>query len=425
MPARRVSRGALLVLTLLLSLLPAGLGAASAPAAVGTIVASGLMGPRGMVVSDDGTVYVSEAGTGGEEQLAQVPGATRGTSGQVIRVAPGGARAVVTANLPSYLGSGYGGPAGLVAAQGALWLAIGGPAQVTTQVTPFPNDGSVVRVDPQTGAVSKLADILAYEKATNPDGFAVESNLYGMALGANGDLYVADAGGNALYRVNPRTGDLKLVTVFAGLPTARANQNRGGKNELDPVPTGVAAGPDGSIYVALLPGGPPTPGGAKVVRVAPDGTVGDAVSGPTTITSVAFGPDQRVYISEFTTGSDTTKQPPVSLPGRILRVLVDGTTQTVADGLAYPTGIAFDKAGALYVAISPTISGAPPPGPPQGQVLRFDGVAPATMPGLPSTGGGGLARWSGLVQLLLLGLGLIAVAGLTLRIVRRRAARGE
>ena len=68
----------------------------------------------------------------------------------------------------------------------------------------------------------------------------MESNLYGMALGADGNLYVADAGGNALYRVNPRTGELTVATVFAGLPTSRANPNRGGKNELDPAPTGAS-----------------------------------------------------------------------------------------------------------------------------------------------------------------------------------------
>lgn len=386
--------GVIVVMVLLHLLLVGGAGRGTAAASAGAVVASGLISPRFLAVAEDGALYVSEAGAGGAEPLAQAPGATRGTTGRVTRVAPGGAKTVVAADLPSYLGTGYGGPAGLVLADGALWLAIGRPAQVTTQVAPFPNDGAVVRIDPRTGAVTKVADILAYEKANNPDGFSVESNLYGMALGADGNLYVADAGGNTLYRVNPRTGELAVAAVFAGLPTSRANQNRGGKNELDPVPTGVAAGPDRSIYVGLLPGGPPAPGGAKVVRVAPAGTVSDAATGPTTINSVAFGPDGLLYIGEFSAGRDATAQPPVTLPGRVLRVLADGTTQIVADGLEYPNGITFDRAGNLYVAVSPTISGAPPPGEPRGQVLRFDGVA-SPPPGLPRTGGGGLVPQDG------------------------------
>src|SRR5205814_2319773 len=59
------------------------------------------------------------------------------------------------------------------------------------------------------------------------------------------------------------------------------NPFRGNKPELDPVPTGVAAGPDGTLYVANLSGFPYVAGKAKVLRVTPRGAVSDAATGLT------------------------------------------------------------------------------------------------------------------------------------------------
>jgi sugar lactone lactonase YvrE len=187
-------------------------------------------------------------------------------------------------------------------------------------------------------------------------------------------LYVGDAGGNALYQVDSKTGAIKLVTVFAGLPAPFPNPSRNNAAELDPVPTGVTVGPDGSIYVGLLSGFPFPQGAAKVVRVALDGTVTDVVTGLTAVVNVTFGPDGHLYIVEFGT---FTFAPPDTVgwdanSGRVLRVRDDGTTEVVIDGLDQPYGIAFDKKGNLYVT---NRTNYPPEAGPLGEVLRFDGVA--------------------------------------------------
>ncbi len=88
------------------------------------MVATGLANPRGVAVADDGSVYVAEAGLGGSdpfESPAFGP-STRGTSGQVSRIAPDGTKAAVATGLPSFALGGFEvvGPAGLVAAQGSL-----------------------------------------------------------------------------------------------------------------------------------------------------------------------------------------------------------------------------------------------------------------------------------------------------------------
>jgi len=369
----------------------------SAQGRCGTVVASGLVNPRFLAVAEDGTVYVSEAGSGGAEVLPAGPDdddepGTRGLTGQVTRIGPGGIKTVVAGGLPSYEADGFAGPAGLVAAGGMLWLAVGGPADATSRVAPLSHEGSVVRIDPRTGAVSKVADLLAYEKANNPDPYQVESNLYGLALGADGNLYVADAAGNALYRVDPRTGQVSLVSVIPGLPISReelpvgiigpdeplANPDRADRPEMDPVPTAVAVGPDGSIYLGLLTGFPFPPGRAKVLRVTPRGELSDTATGLTMVVSMAFGPDGMLYVSQLTAGIEFTgpDDPPSIKPSSVVRLLPNGTTQVVAEGLNLPNGIAFDRAGNLYVAVNSTSPpGAPPPATPEGQVLRCDGVA--------------------------------------------------
>ncbi|MGI8690396.1 MAG: ScyD/ScyE family protein [Thermomicrobiales bacterium] len=165
-------------------------------------------------------------------------------------------------------------------------------------------------------------------------------------------------------RFDPQTGRTTRVTVVAGIPRPTANPARAGASENDPVPSNVVLGPDGNFYVGLLTGFPTVTGGAKVLRVTPDGAVSDAVTGLTSVSWVAFGPDGLLYIVEFGVEAPNS--------GRILRMLADGTKQVVADGLNDPNGVAFDKVGNLYVAVNG--STAPNDGP-LGQILRMDGIA--------------------------------------------------
>src|SRR5690349_5303329 len=101
-------------------------------AAAPTVVATGLNAPRNVAILDDGTIYATEAGTGGTEVLPANPNAdpsapppTRGTTGQVVKIAPNGTKSVVAKDLPSYNVEGPTGPNGIVYAAGAIWIATG------------------------------------------------------------------------------------------------------------------------------------------------------------------------------------------------------------------------------------------------------------------------------------------------------------
>jgi len=348
------------------------------------VYASGLAAPRFVAVGADGTVYVTEAASGGSEQLErpaqlppQVPVFTnRGLTGRVTRIGAGGAKTAIVTNLPSYASpTEQGGAAGIAVSGGNLLVAVGNPGPLTPFIAPLPNDSSVLRITPQ-GATTRIADIGAIERTRNPDPNAVDTNLYGLAVAANGTIYVADAGGNAVYRVNPTTGAADVLAVIPGLPSPQPNPARGGRSEMDPVPTGVAVGADGNVYVGLLSGFPFPEGAGKVVRISPTGQVSDFATGLTAVTGVAVGPDRNVYVSEIFR-FDPSATPPFR-PGRVLRVLPTGATQVVADNLNTPNGLAFDRSGTLYIVTGSVT--------PDGQVLRCAGVAGAVA--LPATGAG-------------------------------------
>ncbi len=242
------------------------------------------------------------------------------------------------------------------------------------------------------------------------------------------------------YKKVTRAGsDCPAATFPPGVPFE--NPERGGKQEVDPVPTGIAPGTDGSLYVTLLPGAL-LPNKAKVVRISADGKISDVVSGLTTLVGAAAGPDGSLYVTSLTAGFAENGPP---APGSIMRLLPGGKFEVVATDLPFPNGIVFDKAGNLYIATN-TINAGPRP---MGMVVRYDGIAkvaapspspsasptpapsakpsplpspPPTgnggaLPGLPNTGAGGGTD----TTLPLSGLLPVLALGGSLFVLRRRA----
>lgn len=359
-----------------------------------SVIAEGLLNPRYVAVGDDGAIYVSEAGVGGEESLAppvdpiatpdagaspvaleEGPGGegSRGTTGQVSMISPDGTQSVIATGLPSYsMGVESTGPAGITVSGGQILLAVGGAGPATAVLDALPNENSVVSIDPATGEITLLADIGAYERANNPEPFNVDSNLYGIDVAADGTIYVNDAGGNTTYSVPAGGGDPTVVTVHPGIevPADQAppggNPFRGGANELDPVPTDIMSTTDGALLVSYLSGGPFPPGASKVVSVSTDGTITDVAMGLTMVVGLAGGPDEQLYVSQISTNF-LGEMPE---PGNVVRVLGDGTQEVVVDGLMLPNGIAFDQNGDLLVVVNSVSMGEP-----NGQLLRCEGVA--------------------------------------------------
>ncbi|MDQ3458156.1 MAG: ScyD/ScyE family protein, partial [Deinococcota bacterium] len=316
-------------------------------------------------------VWVVDSGTGGDEtfemtdpQTGETATLTAGATSRILRISPDGEQTEIT-RLPSLTWPlGIEGGARLAFIDGTLyatsgfWIEYVGPE-------PMPLMATVVRLE--NDEVIQVADTWAFEDEHNPDGFIKESHPYGIAAGPDGHLWVADAGANTLLRIDPESGEIDLVTVFEGIESPLPNPARGGAMESDPVPTGITVGPDGTVYVALLPGFPFLPGSGKIVTVTAEGEVGDYATGLTLITDIRAGPDGNLYAVQI---GQFTEEGPMPNSGAVLRIQ-DGEATEVLSELPFPTAIAFNQEGDAYV----TIHGAFGPG---GAVVRYDGFVDGT-----------------------------------------------
>lgn len=357
-----------------------------------TLVAQGLLNPRFLEFGDDGTLYITENGVGGDEVL-QAPGngenegeatpgatpvgtppqeepqgaaSTRGYTGQISQVTADGTQSVIASGLASY--SDGVGPVGLALGPNLVYFSIGGAA-VGMGFPPLPEENTVNKLDLGTGEVSLIADLGAYEVENNPDGTDVNPNLYMIANNTDGRLLVADAGGNTIYSVDPGTGEFTLVGVVPDYTALSGAQLPADLGSGQPVPTSVAVAADGTVYVAMLremwPADAPS-----LLTMAADGTfTGVETDQPLNWTvSLTVGPDGKLYASQLF--GEMTQQGPG--PGRVVSIDTDGTVSSVVEGVMMPHGVAFDADGNLYVAINTLMSG---PGMAAGQVIRLDGVA--------------------------------------------------
>jgi hypothetical protein len=326
-----------------------------------TVVTSGLNNPRQIsLLSGDGVLLIAEAGKGGDT--------CEGEGEDAMCIGPTGSVSAVI--VPQFgtdkrhleLASGFTSAAApdgsfAVGSDGASARSLGrikvietaAPPDVLPGGIPSEQNGQLLDVRP-FGRVTPVADIAGYEAAHDPDGQGVESDPY-ATLALPGRTLVADAAGNDILSVDDG-GNISVFAVFPNITDgACAGQpNDAGTTGCDFVPTSLAQGPDGAIYVGALAG--ETPGAGRVEKLDPEtGAVLQTWDGLTTVTGVAVGRDGAVYASELFGGD------PNGVPGQLTRIAADGTR--TAKAVPFPAGVAVDKYNNVYVA---AFSGSPDTG---------------------------------------------------------------
>lgn len=337
-----------------------------------TTVASNLHNPRGLNFAPDGALYVAEAGGNGTASsqcgvMGDMSTKCYATTGSITRIdlKTGDASRVITA-LPSLI-SADGTAAGATGVHDISFQGLGN-TYVTVGLGGNPNlrddyfgvngalFGRLARYNP-SGKFRLQQDLAGFEADNNPDGVVPDSNPYGV-LALPGRVIVADAGGNDLLQVSAK-GEISVLAVFAPIPRPTP-----GPPFVQAVPTTVALGPDGDFYVGVLTGGPFTVGLASVYRVpAHGGTPEVAYTGFTNIIDIAFGDDGSLYVLEIARNAI----PNFPAGGRLVKIAPDGTRTDVISGspLIAPGGIAVGSDGSIYVtnrSTSPMI----------GEVLRIE-----------------------------------------------------
>jgi hypothetical protein len=201
---------------------------------------------------------------------------------------------------------------------------------------PFSTLGRIV-----SGTYEVVADLGQYETDNDPDADGPDSNPYDLTVGDDGYLYVSDAGANAVLRVNPETGDITIYFVLPNVPNPLFDQGLGGPI-MDTVPTGLAFGIDGALYVSFLTGFPFPPGAAFFVRLADLNSDGDAMDsgesflvsgGLSALTDITFDLEGTPYLVEFSTNFLGE-----NVPGRLIQYAPTGNVEIAID-LVTPTAL--------------------------------------------------------------------------------------
>lgn len=379
-----------ITLSLMVGLLLVGAVLVGSVYAVGgpTTVATGFSGPQGVFVAADGSVWVADGGIPGGATMPIKGGnpVALGNNARIVRVATDGAQSV-QANLPTIAwpsAEDNTGASRITVLNGQVYATSSSWNEAFDSAR-LANMAAVVRVS--GGVATEIANTWDLENGQNPAAGEKDTHPYGLTAGPDGNLYVADAGGNDLLRVNPTTGQISLVAVFAPFP----NNSGVGPPVSDPVPTGVVANSDGTFYVSMLRGFPFTPGTTKVVKVSANGVVSDYADGLTSLTDLRRGPDGNLYAIQFAVFG---QQGPTPNSGALVRIKPGFGSETVINNLSFPTSVAFNSAGDAFITINGV--GAPE----TGSVVKYTGVAPAAPNEIPEP-----------TTILLLGAGLAGLAG--------------
>jgi hypothetical protein len=282
-------------------------------------IATGLVAPMGIETDRAGNIWVAEPGTAhndGKVVVIDAKGKSGKSNGTVYDAI------VNLSSIKNALSGEDEGPAHLLYDNGYLYI-LAGDYLYKANVSSFkPGD------QPIDGATLPFEDIGSFVRSQNivtPN----DSHPYNLMKGPDGDIYITDAGANAIIH-RESAGNYSVLAKFPNFQ----NPTPVGPPEVQTVPTGIIF--DGQNFlVSVLTGFPFLEGKAVIYRVSLTGNVSVYQQGFTTLVDIAdgniFGHAVLHYGSFGATGFN---------PNTGSLSLANGVTTTVlADGLNMPAGL--------------------------------------------------------------------------------------
>ncbi len=252
---------------------------------------------------------------------------------------------VVGSDVPGF--SGDGGPASNALLRLANFAGGVGVDAVGNLYIADTGNHRIRKIDPQ-GTITTVAGngVRSFSGDRNAATGASLNTPGGVALDETGNLYIADTENHRIRKVNSKG----IITTVAGNGIAGFSGDGGPADATSlSSPASVAADGLGNLYIADT-------GNRRIRRVNSEGIVTTVLSSMNDYYGVATDQANNLYVAD-------------SSGGRILKISPGGALTTVAGGgtshpgygdggpatsawLNYPTGVALDFAGNLYIADS-------------------------------------------------------------------------
>jgi hypothetical protein len=342
-----------------------------------TVIARGLNNPRQLSLPLDAALLIAEAGKGGTTCQGEGEEATCvGETGAVsVRFLPQRWGEFHTPRIVKNLLSASGPDGTFAVGSDGVSTRLGRP--IFIQETFFPPDvlpeplggqaGFLLAARP-FGEAQPFANISEVENTTDPDGMGPESNPYAV-LALREKVLVADAAANTVFSVN-RNGVVSVFHVFPNIVNDATTTATDEWPGYDPtpefpgahyVPTSLAEGPDGDIYVGGLAS--ELPGQGIVTKLDREtGEVEQTWTGFSGVTGVAVGRDGSLYVSQLFGPQAAPVDPMIA--GVLTKVSRHGT-RTDKD-VPFPHGVAVDAHDNVYVTAFSVAPDTGFPGSPEG-----------------------------------------------------------
>lgn len=295
-----------------------------------TNFASGLTSPLGIEADAKGQLWITEAGSG------------LTNNGQLSLITPDGKVYPVVKGFPSLV-SPEGAVFGLnhlILKDSILYMCHGVEGKLYKfNISSFtPGDTPLQASDLAYEDIGTFVKNYAFKDDNN------ETDIFNLAVGFNGDLFIADAAANAIIR-RKATGEL---SVFATIPPI--DNPSGDPAQVQAVPTGIVF--DGNRFLVCTFTGYPYPAKkATIYQVDIDGNTSVYQTGLSTLTDIELGIDQKPVVLEYGTWTGQTF---TENSGGIIRSTAQKNA-TLVTGLNFPNSI--KRSGFITYYIAETYDG--------------------------------------------------------------------
>lgn len=296
-----------------------------------SVVASGFARPIGICKDKNGNLFVAESGTGNND-------------GKITLINAAGIKHTIVYGLPSFTDTSNHETSGpwrpYITPDSMLWVIVGsGPDTSAGSILEFNLSAVTPGLDSLT--ILDTTKIIRVQAWALTHGY-IDSDVFSAVWDANGNIYTADAGANAVLKIDP-AGIISTLDTFPAIP----NTFTPFPPFIDYVPTKIISDMNGGFYLCNLTGFPFLPRLSQIISIDTAGIVASIIPGLTQSVDMEMDSMGNLYVLQF--GLFNSSFFPIPNSASIIRIKPGGAIDTLATGFGPSAGMVPDSSDGFYV----------------------------------------------------------------------------